>query len=105
MSSTSPSASGGQSSAAHDVIEVRVRDVRQLFDAMDPSPFREKDLDPNAEEYIVESLKELPSRRACTLVIHLDQSTGIADEANLIAEALRDHFRGERWCISVTCGG
>jgi len=24
-----------------------------LFNAMDPAPFRERDLDPNAEEYIV----------------------------------------------------
>ena len=82
----------GGGSLDHDVIEVRIREVRQLFDAMDPSPFREKDLDPIAEEYIVESLKELPSRAPCTLVIHLDQPTGLPDEAILIAEAVRVHF-------------
>ena len=36
------------------VIEVRVGEVRQLFNAIDPSPFRERDLDPRAEEFIVE---------------------------------------------------
>ena len=100
-----------------DVIEVRVREVRQLFDAMDPSPFREKDLDPNAEDYIVESLKEVPGVLPCTLVIHLDQSTGLPDEAKLIAEAVRTHFgrRGQafqrqlhrlmrRGVISLTIG-
>ena len=75
-----------------DVIEVRIRDVRQLFDAMDPSPFREKDLDANAEDYIVESFKELQGVLPCTLVIHLDQSTGRPDEERLIAEAVRTHF-------------
>lgn len=36
------------------VIEVRVAELRQLFNAIDPSPFRERDLDPRAEEFIVD---------------------------------------------------
>jgi hypothetical protein len=32
----------------------RVAELRQLFNAIDPSPFRERDLDPRAEEFIVE---------------------------------------------------
>jgi len=92
MSTGSPSTVQVTTGGDHDIIEVRIRDVRQLFDAMDPSPFREKDLDPNAEEYIVDSLKELPSRKPCTLVVHLDQPTGLPDEAKLIAEAVRVHF-------------
>jgi hypothetical protein len=74
------------------VIEVRLREVRQLFDALDPSPFREKDLDPDAEEYIVESVNELPSRVLTALVIHLDQPTGLADEVRAIGDAVRAHF-------------
>jgi hypothetical protein len=80
------------SGADRGTIEVRIREIRQLFDAMDPSPFREKDLDPNAEEYIVESLKEHPSREPCALVVHLDQPTGLPDETDLITEAVRVHF-------------
>jgi hypothetical protein len=34
------------------VLELHVGERKQLFDAMDPAPFRERDLDPNAEEYI-----------------------------------------------------
>jgi len=34
--------------------QVRVAELRQLFNAIDPSPFRERDLDPRAEEFIVE---------------------------------------------------
>src|SRR6202008_842919 len=41
-------------------IEVHVAELKQLFNAIDPSPFRERDLDPNAEEFIVEWGRELP---------------------------------------------
>ena len=75
-----------------DVIEVRLRDVRQLFDAMDPSPFREKDVDPKAEEFIVDSLKELSPRKPHGIVIHLDQPTGLPDEDRMVGDAVRIHF-------------
>jgi hypothetical protein len=73
------------------VIQVHLRRVSQLFDALDPSPFREKDLDRNAEEYIVDSVKEFPSRAPCALVIHLDEVTGLAEERE-IGNAIRVHF-------------
>ena len=41
------------SSVQPDTIELELHDMMQLFDSMDPSPFREKDLDPDAEEFIV----------------------------------------------------
>ena len=43
------------------VIEVRVAELRQLFHSNDPSPFRERDLDPAAERFIVDWSRELPS--------------------------------------------
>jgi hypothetical protein len=43
-----------------ELIEVRVAELAQLFNAWDPSPFREKDLDPNAEEFIVEWARDIP---------------------------------------------
>lgn len=50
------------------VIEVLVGELKQLFNAIDPSPFRDKDLDPEAEEFIVEArlsdrLAAMPVRR------------------------------------------
>ena len=71
---------------------MRLREVRQLFDAMDPAPFREKDLDRNAEEYIVESVKELQSCSPTALVIYLDKSTGLPDEERAVGDAVRAHF-------------
>ena len=44
------------------VIEVHVGELKQLFDAIDPSPFRDRDLDPKAEEFIVGWPRTCPVR-------------------------------------------
>jgi hypothetical protein len=36
------------------VLELHVAELKQLFDAMDPVPFRERDLDSHAHAYIVD---------------------------------------------------
>ena len=74
------------------VIEVRLRELSQLFDSLDPSPFVEKDLDPKAEEYIVDSVRELTPGSACALVIHLDQPGALPDQEQVVGDAIRDHF-------------
>jgi hypothetical protein len=74
------------------VIEVRLRELSQLFNSLDPSPFHEKDLDPSAEEYIVDSYKEVPRREECALVLYVDQAAGLADEGRVVEEAIRVHF-------------
>ncbi len=38
---------------AENIIEIRVNEIAQLFHTLDPFPFREKDLDREAEDYIV----------------------------------------------------
>ncbi|MGZ9128078.1 MAG: hypothetical protein ACXW4Z_09910 [Candidatus Binatia bacterium] len=52
------------------VVEVRVEEVIQLFDTLDPFPFRERDLDKDAEDYIVSWARELPPARPIKIVIH-----------------------------------
>jgi len=75
----------------HATIEVHVAELRQLFNAIDPSPFREKDLDPRAEEFIVEWAREVPADRALALVVHVDRLPGLDDELAL-REAVREFF-------------
>ena len=58
------------------VIEVHVGELKQLFNSIDPSPFRNKDLDPGAEEFIVGWAKDLPSDGALALVVDLDRPAG-----------------------------
>lgn len=84
--------SGEQAAVGCRIIAMHLREMSQLFDSLDHSPFREKDLDRNAEEYIVESLKELPSRAPCELVIYLDQAASLPDESKVIEEAIHIHF-------------
>jgi hypothetical protein len=50
-----------QPQPAASAIEIRIEKVSQLFHSLDPFPFREKDLDKEAEEFIVSWARELPS--------------------------------------------
>ena len=63
-----------------------------MFDSLDHSPFREKDLDRNAEEYIVDSIKELPAKTHCEIVIYLDEPIGLSTQSSAVAEAVHVHF-------------
>ncbi|MBM3963286.1 MAG: hypothetical protein FJ306_15525 [Planctomycetes bacterium] len=42
-------------------IALRLRELAQLFDSFDPAPFHEKDLDRDAEEFIVSWAREFPA--------------------------------------------
>src|SRR3954470_15692406 len=54
-------------------IEIRVRDVDQLFNTMDPSPFHEKDLDADAEEFILSWAQEFPVYDPVVLIVHVTE--------------------------------
>jgi hypothetical protein len=74
------------------VIEVHVGELKQLFNAIDPSPFRDKDLDPKAEEFIVGWAKELPRDSTLALVVDLDREAGLPDEAAVLRDAIHEFF-------------
>lgn len=59
---------------------------------MDPSPFRSKDLHPSAEEYIVDSARELSAGTPLTLVLHVDQPATLPEEERVVGEAIHAHF-------------
>lgn len=85
--------SGDEIEAGSGVIEVYVRELNQLFDSMDPSPFHEKDLDRGAHEYIVTTAKELPTGLPTALVVYLSRPVGLPDEAQVLGKAIRVYFR------------
>jgi hypothetical protein len=74
------------------VIEVRVAELRRLFNAIDPSPFHERDLDPRAEAFIVDWARELPRDAPLALRVHLDRACGRDDEADKLGEAIHEYF-------------
>lgn len=73
-------------------IEVYVGELRQLFNALDPSPFREKDLDPRAEEFIVGWAREAPANARLALLVHLDRAEDVAQGAPFLKEAVHEFF-------------
>ena len=73
------------------LIEVSVREVAQLFNSMDPSPFNEKDLDREADEYIVSWAREFPIRQPVALRVHLEQWPE-TDPTALITDAVRHYY-------------
>jgi hypothetical protein len=74
------------------LIEVRLREPRQLFNHLDPAPFREKDLDPAAERYIEEAVRELGHRRPARLVLHLPADQVGSDDARSLPAAIAHYF-------------
>src|SRR5690348_18505977 len=74
------------------VIEVHVGELKQLFNSMDPSPFRNRDLDPKAEEFIVDWVKAVPRDSTLALVVDLDRQAGLPDEAAVLRDAIHESF-------------
>lgn len=76
-------------------IEVHVADLQQLFNSLDPTPFRKRDLDPQAEEFIAGWARELDEDKPIGLVVHVDKSMPPPEHVQILNEAVRDYF-GER---------
>lgn len=72
-------------------ISLNLRDMSQLFNSMDPSPFVEKDLDDDAEEFIVSWAQEFSPSAPIRLRIYLEQSPA-EDPKELIKTAVHNHF-------------
>jgi hypothetical protein len=72
-------------------IRLKLRDITQLFNSMDPSPFIEKDLDDRAEEFIVSWAQEFPPRDPVKLSIYLEQWPA-EDPKDVIKTAIHNHF-------------
>jgi hypothetical protein len=78
-------------SAERGIIKVHLHNLNQLFDTLGPSPFREKDLDPKADEFIVEIAREL-CLRPREIVLHLDQALNDPAAQQIVTNAIRTHF-------------
>jgi hypothetical protein len=75
-----------------NAIEVRVEEIAQLFDTLDPFPFRERDLDKDAEEYIVGWAREFPRHQSIKIIIHAPEDELRKEHANQLGAALSRYF-------------
>jgi hypothetical protein len=73
-------------------IELRVNKVAQLFHTLDPFPFRERDLDKEAEEFIVDWARELPADKAIRIVIHVPEAEAQTKAAHELGAAFARYF-------------
>lgn len=73
-------------------IELRLRDGGQLFNTLDPFPFSEGDIAPDAERYIVDWAKDLPKDAPIAIVIHIEQPAPAGKPSLDLPAALKGWF-------------
>ncbi|MGB8326401.1 MAG: hypothetical protein WCE48_02350 [Steroidobacteraceae bacterium] len=74
------------------LVELRLDEVRQLFDTLDPAPFRQKDLDADVEEYIVDAVREIGRHHPIKLVVYLPEAVLGTEDARTLPAAVRNYF-------------
>ena len=72
-------------------IKLRLRELAQLFNSMDPSPFVDRDLDADAEEFITSWARELPPGQDLELIIELT-GTPTSERIAGVEDAVRRYF-------------
>jgi hypothetical protein len=75
------------------LIEVHISELQQLFNSLDPTPFRERDLDPKAETFIAGWARETHADAPLGLLIHVDREVASADHIAVVQDAVRDYFK------------
>jgi hypothetical protein len=72
-------------------VDVRLSKLEQLFDNRDPAPFRERDLDPDLVEYLLEAGEDLGAHETFRIVFWLEKPC----QPGEIEVAFRAHFEYE----------
>ena len=75
------------------LIEIKLSSVIQLFNSFDPAPFYEKELDAEAEDYIVDTVQDFPAKTKFMIHIYLPPALVESEEAKKIVPAIHNHFR------------
>jgi hypothetical protein len=78
--------------ASGNLIELRVAKIAQLFHTLDPFPFRERDLDKDAEEFIIGWARELAADRTIRIIVHFPETEAQTKAARELKEAFRRYF-------------
>ena len=73
-------------------IELKLKDVTQLFNSLDPSPFDSKDLDHDAEEFIISWARELDSKGPLHLRLHIENAITAPWTPLTVQESVRHYF-------------
>jgi hypothetical protein len=74
------------------LIDLALDRLDRLFNTLDPAPFREKDIDADAEEYIVGAVREFPHKTPLILVINLPESEVRVHDPEVIRDGIHNYF-------------
>ena len=74
-------------------LELRVRELQQLFNSLDPTPFLNKDLDRACEVFIENWALSLPHDSHLHLTIHVEHLPAPGDAGELVAGAVHNHYQ------------
>ena len=72
-------------------IELRLNELSQLFNSMDPTPFHHRDLDHDAEEFIESWALEIPKAKRFRITVHLAKMPQ-DDPGELVTEAIGNYY-------------
>jgi hypothetical protein len=75
------------------LIEIDLSSVKQIFNTFDHAPFHEKELDANAEHYIVDIVDDFPLKTPFLLNIYMHGESAFDYDAKTLPQAIRSHFR------------
>lgn len=73
-------------------IEVSVSKTQQLFDARDPAPFRQRDLDDDFVEYILSSVREFSMSTPLKIVLYIEEKETSELSKESLREAIKTYF-------------
>ncbi|BCK87617.1 hypothetical protein MIZ01_1408 [Sideroxyarcus emersonii] len=73
-------------------LALRVREIAQLFNSMDPTPFLNKDLDPQANEFIESWASSHSLNSRFHLTIHIEHWPEQGDPTEMLTSAIHNHF-------------
>jgi hypothetical protein len=76
-----------------EVLEITVVDEQQLFNSMDPAPFRKRELDAAVIDYIVAFAENAPRDADLKLLLRLSKPIAGADAAAIFRDAKGENFR------------
>jgi hypothetical protein len=73
-------------------LDIRVREVRQLFNSLDPTPFLNKDLDRACEAFIENWALSLAHDSHLHLMIHVEQLADGSAADDVVTEAIHNYY-------------
>jgi len=76
----------------HGHLRLSLRNSDQLFNSFDPSPFYEKDLDADAEHFLVSWARELHPHAELRLTLYLKEPPAEPQPERWLVQAIRHNF-------------